>query len=150
MPKNAYMAASEQQMQHTCVYRRHCIVLGKEHVMTDREVPYIVRANAINRGSDRYITHIGGRWGLAMEEDAIRDISFGFHTYYISSIGGRIDIEIAEGVIRKYLKTASDRQRPDILLSLPKPLSGVQSFCRIGPRFERLLNAAPLLKEDAA
>ena len=118
--------------------------------MMDREVTYIVRANPINRGPDRYITHIGGRWGLAAEEEAIRDISFGFHTYYISGVGGRIDIEIAQGVIRKYLKTASDTQRPDILLSLPKPLSGVQSFCRIGPRFERLFSVAPLLKEDAA
>jgi hypothetical protein len=118
--------------------------------MMDREVTYIVRANPINRGSDRYITHIGGRWGLALEEDAIRDIAFGFHSYYISGVGGRIDIEVAEGVIRKYLKTASDAQRPDILLTLPKPLSGVQSFCRIGPRFERLFKMSPPLKQGAA
>ena len=116
----------------------------------DREVTYIVRANPINRGSDRYITHIGGRWGLALEEDAIRDISFGFHSYYISGVGGRIDIEIAEGVIRKYLKTVSDAQRPDILLTLPKPLSGVQTFCRIGRRFEPLFNMPPSLKRGAA
>jgi hypothetical protein len=122
----------------------------REQIMTDREVTYIVRANPINRGPDRYITHVGGRWGLVLEEDAIRDITFGFHHYFIGGVSGRIDIEIAEGVIRKYLKTASDSQRPDLLLSLPKPLSGVQSVCRIGPRFERLLNLAPLLKEYAA
>ena len=118
--------------------------------MIDREVTYIVRANPINRGPDRYITHLGGRWGLVLEEEAIRDISFGFHSYYVSSIAGRIDIEIADGVIRKYLKTATDLQRPDSLLSLPKPLSGVQSFCRIGPRFERLFKMPALLKEGAA
>jgi hypothetical protein len=118
--------------------------------MMDREVTYVVRANPINRGPDRYITHLGGRWGLVSEEDAIRDISFGFHHYYLSSLSGRIEIEIAEGVIRKYLKTASDPQRPDSLLCLPKPLSGVQSVCRIGPRFDRLFKMPTLLKEGVA
>jgi hypothetical protein len=118
--------------------------------MMDREVTYVVRANPINRGPDRFITHVGGHWGLVLEEDAIRDISFGFHNYFVSANDGRVEIEIAEGVIRKYLKTASDLQRPDGLLSLPKPLSGVQSFCRIGPRFERLFNIRPVLKENAA
>jgi hypothetical protein len=118
--------------------------------MMDREVTYVVRANPINRGPDRYITHLGGRWGLVSEEDAIRDISFGFHNYYVSAISGRIEIEIAEGVIRKYLKTASDPQRPDSLLILPKPLSGVQSFCRIGSRFDRLFKVPALLKKGAA
>lgn len=118
--------------------------------MMDREVTYIVRANPINRGPDRYITHLGGRWGLVLEEEAIRDIAFGFHNYYVSGVAGRVGIEIAEGVIRKYLKTASDARRPDSLLGLPKPLSGVQSFCRIGPRFEPLFKMPAVLKEGAA
>ncbi len=117
--------------------------------MTDREVTYVVPANPINRGPDRYITHVGGHWGLVSEEDAIHDIYFGFHNYFVIGVTGRTEIEIADGVIRKYLKTASDPQRPDSLLSLPKPVNGLQSFCRIAPRFERLLNLPTLLKEGA-
>ncbi len=93
--------------------------------MTDREITYTVRASLINSGPDRFITHVGGPWGLAAEEDAIRDIRYGFHQYFVCQGRDRIEVRIAKGVIRNYLMTL-DESRPELLLSLPQPFSGTK------------------------
>ena len=104
----------------------------------DRQITYTVRASHLNSGPDRFITHIGGPWGLAAEEDAIRDIRYGFHTYYVLYKGERVEAKIAKGVIRNYLVTCDDVSS-DVLLSLPQPFTTSESDSASGGRGDSVI-----------
>lgn len=76
--------------------------------------------------TDRYITHIGGilkdgsRWRIR-EEDAIVDIESGKYKFYVEVDLNFLDVVVAKSPDgHKYLKTTSDGEKPDALLSLPE------------------------------
>jgi hypothetical protein len=62
---------------------------------------------------------IGGAGWKHTEEEAIRHIDDGVHSYYIKQRGLVVDVIVAERAGRKYIKTMLDGDRPDNLLSLP-------------------------------
>lgn len=87
------------------------------------------QVNCINK-NDRYspterITHIGGfntppeRWKLTQEE-AIAGIESGKYEFYVSVGGKTSEVIVATRNGRKYLKTTSDGDEPNNLLSLPE------------------------------
>lgn len=88
------------------------------------------RITCINK-PDRYspykhITHIGGvntdstRWKLT-EEQAIIDIENGKYEFYVHAGGRTVDVIVATSIYgHKYLKTTTDGEKPDNLLSLPE------------------------------
>ena len=106
--------------------------------MMEREITYTVRASHLNCGPDRFITHIGGAWGLAAEEDAIRDIRYGFHQYFVRCGGECVEVRIARGVIRNYLTTSTEEATPTLLMSLPHPFSPVKALDGSAPASLRL------------
>ena len=59
----------------------------------------------------------GERWRLS-EEAAIAAIENERATFYIERDGGRLQVVVAEGLGKRYLKTESDRESPDLLLAL--------------------------------
>ena len=61
----------------------------------------------------------GGGWWHA-EDDAIRNIERGVHSYFVMVNGNRADVIVATHNNRKYLKTTADGYAPNNLLSLPE------------------------------
>jgi len=88
------------------------------------------QVTCINK-EDRYdpyerITHIGGingdysRWKLT-QVDAIDSIESGKYEFYVKANGHIVDVIVAISRYgNKYLKTESDGDTPDNLLSLPE------------------------------
>ena len=70
------------------------------------------------------IINIGGivngqRWKMS-EDQAIEAIETGVYSFYVYRGGYRSEVIIATRESRKYLKTTSDKETPDNLLSLPE------------------------------
>lgn len=88
------------------------------------------KIQCINK-TDRYnpherITHIGGingdgtRWKLT-QPDAIRGIESGKWNFYVEVNGSRVSVIVSTSAHgNKYLKTVSDGEQPNNLLSLPE------------------------------
>lgn len=64
------------------------------------------------------ITHIGSTGWRHTSEDAIKNIENGTYEYYVSKNGHDVKVKVATRNGRKYLKTESDGDSPDNLLSL--------------------------------
>lgn len=67
------------------------------------------------------IRRIGGPWGSASQEEAIRHIETGVYDYFVWRLGTAARVVV--GVSRygnKYLKTEADGEMPNNLLSLPE------------------------------
>ncbi len=83
--------------------------------------------NKTNRSSaHERISYIGGqnsdatRWRLT-ETDAIKGIKDGTWSFYVERPAGhRVGVIIATRLGREYLKTETDYEQPDNLLSLPE------------------------------
>ena len=82
-------------------------------IRTDRVSPHH-RLRAIGgRGRD------GDPWRLS-EEAAIAAIEDGRATFYVEwPKGRRVDVVVAQGLGKTYLKAETDRESPDLLLGLP-------------------------------
>ena len=80
---------------------------------TDRVSPYY-RIRAIGgRGRD------GERWRLS-EDAAIAAIENEQASFYVERPKGRrVDVIVAQGLGKTYLKTEADTEAPDLLLALP-------------------------------
>ena len=89
------------------------------------------RVQCINK-TDRYNPHErirnvggvnpdGGRWKLSQPE-AIRGIEDGTYSFYVERpVGDRVEVIVATSAAgNKYLKTRSDGDHPNNLLSLPE------------------------------
>lgn len=62
----------------------------------------------------------GGKWGLTLE-DAIAGIESGKWTFYVSIGGKSVSVIVSKSQSgHKYLKTVSDGEQPNNLLSLPE------------------------------
>jgi len=95
--------------------------MQKGIILTD-----VVMINCINK-TDRTNAHerirsIGSanRWKLSLS-DAIAGIEQGKWSFYVSMNGRSVSVVIAKSADgRKYLKTLTDGEQPDNLLSLPE------------------------------
>jgi hypothetical protein len=94
-----------------------------------QSVPLGIRVDCIIRGAHPSAHHrvlaIGGRsrdghpWRLS-EEAAIAAIDNERATFYVEwPQGHRLDVVVAEGLGKRYLKTEADGEMPDRLLALP-------------------------------
>lgn len=73
-------------------------------------------------GKDAYgdITALCGQWGRVSKVEAIRDIEYGIHRYYVQDIYGRqADVHVVSGPRGKYLRTNPNSACSDNLDSLP-------------------------------
>ena len=73
-------------------------------------------------GKDNFgdITALCGSWGRTIKTDAIRDIEFGLHTYYVQDhYGRRATVRVVNGPTGKYLRTDPNSSCSDNLHSLP-------------------------------
>lgn len=88
-----------------------------------------IEVRCINK-TNRYDAHdrihaIGGvnsdgkRWKLPSEE-AIQDIRTGKYAFHVSQGGRTVKVIVATRLGRNYLKTETDGEQPDNLLSLPE------------------------------
>ena len=81
--------------------------------------------NCINK-TDRQdpwerIRRIGGDWGRREQQDAVRDIKTGLHTYYVVRGGREVAIVVAKSRFgNEYLKTEADGENSNNLLELPE------------------------------
>jgi hypothetical protein len=60
----------------------------------------------------------GGWWHA--EDDAIRNIERGVHSYFVMVNGRQVNVVVATHKNRKYLKTTADGYEPNNLLNLPE------------------------------
>ena len=75
-----------------------------------------------NTGKDahRDITALCGRWGRASKPEAIRDIEYRRHTYYVQDVyGRRANVHVVNGSTGKYLRTDPNSSCSDNLDNLP-------------------------------
>ena len=89
-----------------------------------------LQITCINK-SDRFNPHerilfVGGvrdsvaRWGLS-QQDAIAAIESGRYSFFVDVMGKRVGVIVAKSQFgHKYLKTESDGEQPNNLLSLPE------------------------------
>ena len=73
-------------------------------------------------GKDSFgdITALCGTWGRASKADAITEIEYGWHTYYVQDVyGRRADVHVVKGVSGKYLRTDPNPSCSDNLDNLP-------------------------------
>ena len=69
---------------------------------------------------DRDITALCGSWGRANKSEAIRDIEYGWHNYYVQDLLGRTaDVHVVNGRTGKYLRTDPNSSCSDNLDNLP-------------------------------
>jgi hypothetical protein len=80
---------------------------------TPRNDPHLRIRNVGGENGD------GTRWKMN-EEEAIKAIEAGKYAFYVSVGGHSVDVEIAEHLGHKYLKTTADGLHPNNLLSLPE------------------------------
>lgn len=85
--------------------------------MSDREI------TRTRKDSDHDITALcdpGASWSPRSKSDAISDIEYSTHTYFVRLPGtGRVDIHVAHGPNGKYLRTDPDKTTTNNLDSLP-------------------------------
>ena len=82
--------------------------------MADRQVT--------GTGKDNFgdITALCGWWGRTIKADAIREIEYGLHTYYVQDqYGRRATVRVVNGPTGKYLRTDPNSSCSDNLDSLP-------------------------------
>ena len=66
------------------------------------------------------ITSLCGWWGRTVKSDAIREIEYGLHTYYVQDVFGRIaTVYVVNGPFGKYLRTDPNSSCSDNLDNLP-------------------------------
>ena len=73
-------------------------------------------------GKDAYgdITALCGSWGRASKAEAIRDIEYRLHRYYVQDMYGRqADVHVVNGPRGRYLRTDPNATCSDNLDSLP-------------------------------
>ena len=58
-------------------------------------------------------------WLSRPKADAIRDIEYGVHTYYVESDGERVSIHVVDGPSGKYLRSDPDKTSTNNLDELP-------------------------------
>ena len=61
----------------------------------------------------------GSVWGYRYKADAIRDIEFGIHSYFVPWTDGRTEIRVVNGPTGKYLRTDRDSTSRNNLDDLP-------------------------------
>lgn len=68
------------------------------------------------------ITHIGGDgWRKITQQEAIKHIEAGTHSFYVVKNGREVDVIVATSRFEnKYIKTEADGDEPNNLLSLPE------------------------------
>lgn len=67
------------------------------------------------------ITHVGGAGWRDTQTDAIRKIENRTESYFVRRNGSRVNVIVATSRFgNKYLKTESDGEEPNNLLSLPE------------------------------
>lgn len=82
--------------------------------MADRQVT--------GTGKDRFrdITALCGWWGRRSKAEAISDIEFGRHTYFVQDpYGRRANVQVVNGRTGKYLRTDPNATCSDSLDNLP-------------------------------
>lgn len=84
--------------------------------MARRQVTCITKRDRTN--PHERIQAIGGSGWKHSEDDAIRWIKLGTESYYVSRGGGTVNVVVATRLGREYLKTETDGESPDNLLSL--------------------------------
>ena len=66
------------------------------------------------------ITALCGWWGRSSKAEAIRDIEYGWNTYYVQDLyGRRANVHVVNGPTGKYLRTDPNASCSDNLDSLP-------------------------------
>ena len=73
-------------------------------------------------GKDRFgdVTALCGSWGRTSKADAIREIEYRWHTYYVQDVyGRRADVHVVNGLTGKYLRTDPNSSCSDNLDNLP-------------------------------
>ena len=88
---------------------------------TRRQIGCINKSDRSNPHTS--IQNIGGiengtRWKIS-EAQAIQNIESGLYSYFVNR-GGEVNVIVATRNGKKYLKTVSDGETPDNLLSLPE------------------------------
>lgn len=58
-------------------------------------------------------------WSPRLKADAITDIDYGFHTYYVGSGTARVEVRVVRGANGKYLRTDPDKTSHNNLDDLP-------------------------------
>lgn len=72
------------------------------------------------KNNDGDITSLSDHsWGTRSKQDAIRDIEWGIHSYYVPWTSGSTDIRVVDGATGKYLRTDRDDTAKNNLLELP-------------------------------
>lgn len=65
--------------------------------MADRQITCTRKAGVHTHPNELFITHVGGSWGVVTEDQAVRDIEFRVHTYFVAVGGRRADVEVVQG-----------------------------------------------------
>ncbi|HEY1644798.1 MAG TPA: DUF3892 domain-containing protein [Candidatus Saccharimonadales bacterium] len=88
-----------------------------------------VQVNYTHKKGDHYNPHeriigvagdLGNGWYLT-ESQVIYNIDNNIESYFVNVNGVRADVEVAEHLGRRYIKTKPDGYAPNNLLALPEP-----------------------------
>ena len=78
------------------------------------------RVTRTGKDYDGDITALCGEWGRASKREAIRDIEYGWHYYYVQDFyGRRAKVLVVTGPTGKYLRTDPNSLCSDNLDNLP-------------------------------